>query len=1348
MPYKEELYVVGIGASAGGLEAVQQFFSEMPDDTGVSFIVIQHLSPDFISLMPELLAKYTDMPIYTAELGQDILPNSIYLNQRNKNIGIEDNKFILLDKAPKDHLNLPIDILFHMLGESYKDKSIGVVLSGTGSDGSRGIKTIKEAGGTILVQDPETAQFNGMPNSAILTNIVDFVLSPQAIAHKIVQFTSKRLLLNQPDSDSANNETMFLAILSEVQKTNGINFKKYKYNTLLRRIEKRMSLHNIETLNEYNSFVMQNEKERLDLNQEFLIGVTSFFRDKEAFAVLQHTVIPEICQDKAKHDTVRIWIPGCSSGEEVYSIAILFEDYIRQNKLGIDYKIFATDIDRNALNRASQGSYPVNNCAEIDKRYLEEYFLKTGDKIQIIKKIRERIVFSYHDLISDPPFIKVDLVSCRNLLIYFANTAQKTVLANFQYALNKDGFLFLGSSESLGSITHLFKIIDSKQKIFRSTGESIRHIQDRIFDESPFRNISTFEPKNTSYKNNSDKQKKNELFYYKYLSQKHSPISVFVDTEFNVKFIIGEFKKWFNQADGVFSNSLLNMVSPDLATIIRNGVRKLKEDKSAVCINNITSRIGEEIMTTDLLFEQVKDKEAAEDLFLIQFSMGVPSILPKQIVLTDDDVSNLSGQRIEELEYELKESRSELQNVVEELEASNEELQSANEELMSSNEELQSANEELQSVNEELYTVNSEFQEKNKELEDLNDDITNLLNSTDIGTLFLDNDLNIRKFTPALTRIFNLEYTDIGRSIISFASSFDDEARQSIINDSKLCLSQLRSFEKELKDNKGNWYLKRISPFITGDKKIDGVVITFVDISNYKTTKHELGESEHRLNIALEAGNMAWWEMELPSGAVKFNPNKTTMLGRNAEDFTVYQDFTSIVHPDDYESAMQAMLDHLEGRASRYECQYRIQHTNGEYLWFHDIGKIVSSKNGVITVSGIVIEITEKKHTELKLIDAIRNAERANQFKNQFLANMSHEIRTPMNGLVGFSGLLSEENLSVEERNSFIDIIQSSSNQLLNLINDIIDVSKIDAGELKISIDNCILADLFNELEITFNRIKKDKRKNNILINANIPDNDKNIAIRTDTSRLKQVLNNLISNALKFTHSGSIDFGYVRNNNKIIITVVDTGIGIPQDKINDIFERFQQVEHTDGVKFDGTGLGLAITKGLIELMGGTITVVSKLNEGSSFIIELPFIPAIEKVNSNEDNTDAALQDMYRKLFLVADDEPVNREYLQRLLRGYPIDFLWAENGIEAVKLFEEHSDNIALVLMDIRMPGLNGYKAAEQILKINPNAKIVAQTAYAMASDKEKCLSYGFVDYISKPILKEFLIRIISKWVL
>ena len=1345
---KEELYVVGIGASAGGLEAVQQFFGEMPDDTGVSFIVIQHLSPDFISLMPELLAKYTNMPIYTAELGQDILPNCIYLNQRNKNIGIEDNKFILLDKAPKDHLNLPIDILFHMLGESYKDKSIGVVLSGTGSDGSRGIKTIKEAGGTILVQDPETAQFNGMPNSAILTNIVDFVLSPQAIAQKIVQFTSKRLLLNQSDNESANNEGIFLAILTEVQKTNGINFKKYKYNTLLRRIEKRMSLHNIETLSEYYSYVMLNEKERLDLNQEFLIGVTSFFRDKEAFSVLQHTVIPEICKDKAKHDTVRIWIPGCSSGEEAYSVAIMFDDYIRQNKLGIDYKIFATDIDRNALNRASQGSYPVNNCTEIDKRYLEEYFLKTGDKIQIVKKIRERIVFSYHDLISDPPFIKVDLITCRNLLIYFTNSTQKTVLANFQYALNKDGFLFLGSSESLGTITHLFKIIDSKQKIFRSTGESIRHIQDIVFEDNPFRIISPIEPKSITYKNGGDNHKKNELFYYKYLSKKHSPISVFIDADFNVKFIIGEFKKWFNQSDGVFSNSLLNMVSPELATIIRNGVRKLKENNTSVCINNITSKIGDELMATDLFIERVKDREATDDLYLLQFSVGDSTIVTKQIVLTDEDVSNFAGQRIEELEYELKENKTELQSVVEELEASNEELQSANEELMSSNEELQSANEELQSVNEELYTVNTEFQEKNKELEDLNDDINNLLNSTEIGTLFLDTELNIRKFTPALTRIFNLEYTDIGRSIVSFASSFEDDARHDIIHDSKLCLSQLKTFERELKDNKGNWYLKRISPFVTGDKKIDGVVITFVDISNYKTTKDELGESEQRLNIALEAGNMAWWEMELPSGLVKFNSNKTAMLGREAKDFTVYQDFTAIVHPDDYEPAMQAMLDHLEGRADRYECQYRIQHTNGDFLWFQDIGKIVSNKDGVITISGIVIEITEKKHTELRLIEAIRNTERANQFKNQFLANMSHEIRTPMNGLVGFAGLLSEENLSIEERNSFIDVIQSSSNQLLNLINDIIDVSKIDAGELKIDINNCVLADLFNELEITFNRIKKDKRKDYLLIKANIPDNDRKIAIRTDTSRLKQVLNNLLSNALKFTHSGSIDFGYVRHNDKIIITVSDTGIGIPQEKITDIFERFQQVEHTDGVKYDGTGLGLAITKGLIELMGGTIIAVSEMNEGSRFIIELPYIPAVEEVHLHDDTSAIALREMNKKLFLVADDEPINRNYLQRLLREYPIEFVWAENGIEAVKLYEEYSDKIALVLMDIRMPGLNGYKATEEILKINPNAKVIAQTAYAMPSDKEKCLTNGFVDYMPKPILKENLLRTISKWVL
>jgi len=1348
MSNHNDFYVVGIGASAGGLEAVQRFFDHIPDNTGVAYVIIQHLSPDFKSLMPELLAKHTGMHIYTAKNNQKIKPNCVYLNNRTTNIGIKDYKFILFDKAPKDHLNLPIDILFHMLGESYKDKSIGVILSGTGSDGSRGIKTIKEAGGTILVQDPETAQFDGMPNSAISTNLADFILSPGMLAEKIVQFTGKNLQLESSGDLISSNEKVFNAILEEIHRHTGVNFKKYKTNTLLRRLEKRLSLHNIESLQEYLKLLKTSEKEKSAIKQEFLIGVTSFFRDTEAFKILKTKVIPEICEKKRNKSDVRIWIPGCSSGEEVYSIALLFDNYIRNNKSGIDFKIFATDIDKKALQQASMGSYPVNTFLEIEKPYLQEYFLKTGDRIQIIKRIREKIVFSYHDLTNDPPFIKVDLISCRNLLIYLNNSTQKAILSGFQFALNKDGFLFLGSSESLGSVSKSFRDVDSKYKIFQNLYENTRLVRNDDKETYLYKNKHIPEQPLTTYAKNSQAgRKQSELFYYKYLSQKHAPVTVFIDKSFTVNFMLGEFKHWFRQVDGTFTNNLLDMVGLELSTIIRNGVRRLEQSDKPITIKNLTYTVNEETTATDLYFEKVEHKDTHDQVYMIQFGFSKQENSSEEIVLSNDDISNFSKERIEDLEYELKENRSELQNVVEELETSNEELQSSNEELMSSNEELQISNEELQSVNEELYTVNTEFQEKNKELEDLNNDILNLLNSTDIGTLFLDTDLNIRKFTPAIKHLFNLQESDIGRSISSFASEFDDDTRKSLINDSKTALENLQTSEKEIRDGEGNWYLKRILPFITAEKRIEGVVITFVNITSLKKAEKDLGESEIRLSEALSAGNMAWWELRLPDGFVSYSKNKTDLLGRRKEDFTSYKDFMKIVHPDDHEAAMNAMRQHIDGEEPLYKCEYRMQHANGNYLWFQDIGQIIAKNNDRITVTGIVTEITEKKHTDSLLLKAKKKAEAANIYKNQFLANMSHEIRTPMNGLVGFAALLRDSKLNAKERNKYIDIIESSSRQLLNLINDIIDVSKIEAGELQLREKPCRLDLIFTELYETFNKLKEKKGKDQIDIILNIPKKHQKVTILSDPERIKQILTNLLSNALKFTHKGKIEFGYNINNDKIIIQVSDTGIGIDGKDISNIFKRFQRTDQTNEEKYDGTGLGLAITKGIIDNFNGTINVESQHGKGSLFTIEIPFIPAKIDQHNKISSTKPDWELLKGKELLIAEDDYVNNLFLEELFKNIPLKTYWARNGIEAINIYKDHPD-IELVLMDIRMPILDGYKAAQEILKINPKAKIIAQTAHAMSSDRDKCLNNGFAEYIAKPIQKDQFMGLITNLII
>jgi two-component system CheB/CheR fusion protein len=1341
MANKNKQIIVGIGASAGGLDAVKQLISGLPANTGMSFVIIQHLSPDFKSLMPELLAKHTKMQIYTAEENLEIKPNCIYLNERTKNLQLKGNKLVLLNKAPKGNLNLPIDIFFHTLGEECQDNSYGIILSGTGSDGSRGIKTIKEGGGTILVQEPGSAQFDGMPNSAISTNLADFILTPAEIAQKIIQLNSKRISILSSSPVSDDHEEIYQSILELVYKDSGVNFKKYKNNTLLRRLEKRMSIHNVDTLKDYYELILKNEKERSTIYQEFLINVTSFFRDTEAFEIIRKIIIPKLIDVNEKPKTIRVWVAGASTGEEVYSLAILIDYFIRINKLNFSFKIFATDIDRDALQIAGAGSYSVNNIIDIEEKLLTEYFLKHGDKIQIIKRIREKIVFSHHDVTKDPPFIRMDLISCRNLLIYFNNITQHKVLSNFQYSLNKSGFLFLGSSETLGPVSKHFEVIDNKWKIYRNLTENNRLRNDEDFENEPSIGLRYLKENYDTKRATNRNQEMKEVDFYMYLSKKNSPTSIFIDKNYDIIFVVGDLKDWFTIPDGFFQNNLLKITNSDLATIIRNGVRRTIKEGKSIVYKDLLLRTENETRNLDLSFEKISGFENYNEVFLIELKNLSSISETNDIVLSETDLPDFSSQRINDLELELRENKSDLQNVVEELETSNEELQSSNEELMSSNEELQSSNEELQSVNEELYTVNTELQEKNKELEDLSNDVTNLLNGSDIGTLFLDTDLNIRKFTPVIKRVFNLEESDIGRSIKSFASEFDENERKSMITHCQESLENLKSFEIEIQANRGEWYLMRINPFVTTNKKISGVVIALVDFNQIKHGQLALEKSNNRLDIALKNGNMAWWEVYLPSGKVLFSNKKTEMLGLKSEDFKTYSDFTKIVHPDDYENTMQAFRDHLSGEKDTYDCQYRIKNREGQYKWFKDVGKISNKEGENIIITGIVIDITQLKESEQKLIEAQQKAESANIYKNQFLANMSHEIRTPMNGLVGFAGLLRNDDVNNETRNKYIDIIENSSKQLLNLINDIIDVSKIEAKELKIENAPCKISDLFFSTEATFNELKKYKNKEHIQIVADVPEKDKNRYTVTDADRLQQVLTNLVGNALKFTEKGQITFGFEIVENIISVYVKDSGIGIPKDKIDIIFERFAQVKQNKEKQNEGTGLGLSISNGIVKLLGGELKVKSVGSKGSIFSFEIPYIPGdvqIEKSSIDEpQNVAYSLKD---KTILIAEDEEVNIEYFKALLSDTPIKTIFVTNGKMAIEKIRS-GEKIDIILMDIRMPIMNGIDAAKAILEKNPETKIIAQTAYAMSNDKAKFLSSGFIDYISKPLNKEELIK-------
>ena len=834
---EKKFYVVGIGASAGGLETIQKLFDNMPEDTGMAFVIVQHLSPNFKSLMDELLKKHTKMPILLAEDRLELKPNHIYLNPKEKNILIKGGKIVHLEKPQTHQLNLPIDLFFHSLGNELEEKAIGIILSGTGTDGSRGIGTIKSAGGTVIVQEPKSAQFDGMPVTAINSGYAEFIAPPENIGEIIYRITSgytkntlsKNLVTTEGDA--------YNSILSLLYEVSGIDFSQYKNSTILRRLEKRISINHLTSLEEYTPRIKKDKDEQKLLIKDCLIGVTGFFRDMQAFNSIRENILPDLFRKKDKK-VVRIWVTACSTGEEAYSLAILIDDFLEENNIQADFKIFATDLDPNSVQIAIQGKYPVNYITDIPKKYLGKCFIKNGDCFEIAKNIREKIVFSKHNLLKDPPFIKTDLISCRNLLIYLLPKGQQKVMNALQFSLKKGGFLFLGHSENLGELQKYFTTIDNAWRIFQNMYD-YKHLPSKL--QTSY-GANKYESKNGIYEyrypqvaayNHPDK-----IFSEK-ISETFGPTGVFIDKNFQILYLNGNLNNYIEYKSGTLQDHLLDILVDDkLAAIIRNGVRRLLDSDKTIRFKDISFSRGNREHLTHIIFEKYEFKKAGYDAIFVCFEENNEDEKEKGSVVYDQyKPDETSKQHIDDLENELKKIKQELQNTIEELETSNEELQASNEELQASNEELQSTNEELQSVNEELYTVNAEVQQKNRELTELNDDMNNLLNSTEIGTLFLDNNLRIRKFTPALRKHFNLKEEDIGRPISSFASNFSEQVRKEFIFDSKCVLKAMHTIEKEFQDDDGNFFLRKITPFLTSLKKVNGVIITFVNITKLKESE-------------------------------------------------------------------------------------------------------------------------------------------------------------------------------------------------------------------------------------------------------------------------------------------------------------------------------------------------------------------------------------------------------------------------------------------------------------------------------------------------------------------------------
>ena len=813
-------YIVAIGASAGGLEAIHEFFDNMPSNGNFSFVIIQHLSPDYKSLLVELVAKHTNMKVVEARHDALVEKDYVYVIPNNKLLGIEDHRLRLSEKNFEKAPNTAIDTFLKSLAEDQGSKAIAIILSGTGTDGTRGIAAIQNAGGMVLVQDPISAKFDGMPNSAIASGNVDYILSPELMPEEIFNYIKERPI--RIAAEGRPDESLLPEVLKLVEKSCSYDFYNYKTPTILRRIGRRMNHLGYKNFQEYLEFLKSSSEECKILGKEFLIGVTKFFRDKAAFDILVDEVLPEIMRSKDDGDVLKIWVTACSTGEEAYSMAMVVDNLIQRSNKNLDFKIFATDIDLDAIEFASKGTYPHANIAELDPVFVQRYFTKQGASVVVNAELRKQIVFARHNILKDPPFIKNDLVSCRNMLIYMNVILQRKVLSTLQFSLSTGGFLFLGPSEIPASVREGFEEVNGKWKFYRKISNDNRYSPER-FPSTQL--VRTADVRSSSRDNGTLKELAED--FRSILTEEYGFAAVYVDKNLEIKEAVGDFKKYLSLPDRISSMQILKMVSHDLSIALNAAIRKANKENTKVTLNNLRIKKEDKEKNVNIFVRP----SSRDGYMLIVF--GETHEMPFMKTVTEFTPQNSSEaiSYISELEEELKDTRASLQMTVESLETANEELQSSNEELLSANEELQSSNEELQSLNEELHTLNTEHQLRIKELIELNDDLNNYFRSTELAQIFVDNDLRIRKFNPTAVKMVNLIETDVGRPIDHISTNIKDS---SLIDDINNVMKTGAVVEKEVTLTSGRASLMRVLPYVRQDNATDGVVITFIDISRVK----------------------------------------------------------------------------------------------------------------------------------------------------------------------------------------------------------------------------------------------------------------------------------------------------------------------------------------------------------------------------------------------------------------------------------------------------------------------------------------------------------------------------------
>jgi two-component system CheB/CheR fusion protein len=1322
-PSQSDFLIVGVGASAGGLEPLERFFAAVPNPCGMAFVVLQHLSPDFESRMDELLGRQTSLTIQQVTDGVEVRPNEIYLIPPRKEMIISGGKLLLSDKEDGRAFSLPIDHFFRSLAHEMGRRAVGIVLSGAGSDGSRGIRDIHEAGGLVLCQTPETARFQSMPMAARQSNVVDQFLKPDEMPHALQQYSRDPGRRVDDHERPVPRGAAMDDILHLLRVQHGIDFAHYKPSTVTRRIERRLALTNQLDLATYAKTLAANPTELNLLYKDLLIGVTRFFRDPDAFECLKTKVVPAILSRVPPKEEIRVWSAACATGEEVYSLAILFHEQLEAASRPTNLRIFATDVHRTSLDTASAGLYDEEALSEVTPERRARYFVKDGDQYRVSKELRQLVVFAQHNLISDAPFTRVDLITCRNLLIYFQPMVQRKVLSLLHFGLKTGGALLLGPSETPGELADEFDTVDGHWRLYAKRRDTrLPDIRLPLSVEpqssSAARSILGGAMRAPSGRSWAGPQL---MELYDQLLDRAMPPSLLVDEHYHLVHAFGGAESLLHLKGGRASSNVLDLVDDSIKTALLGALQHANKERTTVRLAGIPVHTPAGTEDYRLTVEPVGESTGSTH-FLIQYENKGPTAL----TLATEAAVNVpepSRNYVSALESELRFTKESLQATIEELETANEELQATNEELVASNEELQSTNEELHSVNEELYTVNVEHQRKITQLGEITDDLDNLLHSIDVGVLFLDEKLCIRKYTSQVATVFRLLPQDVGRRFDSFAPTIQHPG----LEDDVLSVSNTgQAIVREVTSREGTFYLLRILPYRSTSGK-SGVVLTLIDISALKRSEAHV----RRLSSIVETSMDAITSEDLDGKIVSWNRSAEQMYGFAAEEVKGRE--LSFLMPAEQRSEWSDIMRQVQKGRSCAPCETVRVRKDGSHVNVQiAVSPLHDEHDKIIGVSSIARDITQRKRDEAEI-------RRSLKMRDQFMAMLSHELRNPLAALLHASTVLKEHHGKPETGPQALAIVERQCKHMARLLDDVLDVSRMRQVGVELRRQR---VDLRATIEAAVERVRPLSESRHISIEVELPAEE--VVLFGDPDRLEQVEVNLLTNAIKYSPENTrVSVSLQNKEGRGILRVKDEGSGIARDMLERIFEPFVRAVEDDSrvhqPQMGGMGLGLAVVRSFVRAHGGDVRALSDgAGKGCEFVVSLPLTAASENVHSSTNDAFGP------KRLVLVEDQDDSRMLLQTILEDAGYEVIPAADGKTAVEVIERERPGVALV--DIGLPILNGYEVARRIRRLfGPNEIfLVALTGYGQQQDREEVISAGFDQHIVKPIDAAVLIEVLK----